>query len=351
MKHFKGIVMAAFAVVIAGVYSLSPALVSANSSASLSINPKKTYTIEPGRSIDDTLVVRNLDRELELDLTMRIVDFTYIDDGGSPRLMLDEDAPQTTWSLKPFLTVPETVTIPPQESQTLDINVSIPENHGAGSYYSAIVYSTSAPDGGNVGLNASGVTLVFASVPGDVEEDLTLVDFGAYRSVESSRGEGYTKFTMDEPERIAFTLANKGNVVESPVGSITLRDMFGRERLITEVNPNGSLALIGQTRTFISCIELSSQEINLEGNTAEAATCTSPGLWPGFYRASIELFYGQNGNLTREIVGETWFIYAPAWFLILLIILIGAVVYIAWRIVEKVRSRRPSSRKRFNRRK
>src|SRR5690606_22781153 len=143
----------------------------AQSSASLSIAPKKNYTVEPGKTVNDTLVIRNLDTENTLDLSLRAVDFTFIDDSGAPKLMLAEDAPQTTWSLKPFLKIPKSVQIPPKSSKTLDMSISIPAKHGAGSYYSAIVYSTGAPDGGNVGLSASGVTLVFTSVPGTVNED------------------------------------------------------------------------------------------------------------------------------------------------------------------------------------
>ena len=78
-------------------------------SASLSITPRKNYVIEPGKSINDTLTIRNLDRGSSLNITLRVVDFTYRDDGGTPNLMLEEGAPQTVESLRPFLTLPERV--------------------------------------------------------------------------------------------------------------------------------------------------------------------------------------------------------------------------------------------------
>ena len=128
--------MAALAVLIT-VAAYAP-VVSAES-ASLSITPKKNYVLEPGKSVKDKLTIRNPDKTDPLNLTLRVVDFTYTDDGGTPKLLLGEDIPQTTWSLKPFLTVPKTVTIQPGSSATLDISVAIPAGHGAGSYYSAIV--------------------------------------------------------------------------------------------------------------------------------------------------------------------------------------------------------------------
>lgn len=108
MKRLKSIFVVACAALVAVVMSLPTAPdVAAQSSASLSITPKKTYTIEPGKSVEDSLTIRNLDSEMPLILTLRVVDFTFIDDGGAPKLMLDQDAPQTTWSLKPFMKLPE----------------------------------------------------------------------------------------------------------------------------------------------------------------------------------------------------------------------------------------------------
>lgn len=344
MKHLKSIILAALAVVVAGAYALPAPSVAAQSSASLSIAPKKNYVIEPGKSVDDKLTIRNLDNTSDLELTLRVVDFTFTGDGGTPKLFLDENAEQTTWSLRPFLKVPKTVTVPKSGSKTVDISVAIPKVQGAGSYYSAIIYSTGAPDGGNVGLAASGVTLAFVNVPGKVHEDLKLEKFGAYRPAVSGKQAGYVFFATDEPQHIGYTLKNNGNVAEAPVGSITLTDLFGRETVINEVNPNGSLALIGQSRTYTACIKLKEQSVDFNGSKTDAKTCVSPGLWPGYYSAKLNLFYGQNGNITQEIVGNASFIYLPWWFIIVLIIVIAVITFIVWKIVRKVRGRANSHR-------
>lgn len=339
MNHLKG-ALAAFVAVFFVAACIAPAPVaSAQSSAALSIVPKKNYTIEPGKSVKDKLTIRNLDDKHQLELTLRVVDFTFMDDGGAPKLMLDENAEQTSWSLKPFLTVPKTVKIPPKTSKTLDMNVSIPAKHGAGSYYSAIVYSSGTPEGGNVGLSASGVTLVFASIPGKVNEDLKLERFGAYKPAKGEQTGDYMFFTIDEPQNVAYTLKNNGNVTAAAVGTITLKDMFGKEYVINDVNPNESLALIGQTRTYSACIKLKAQEVEFEGEKSETKACTSPGLWPGYYGASLHLFYGQNGNSTQEIVSTSSFWYMPIWFIILLLVLLAAIAYGVWRIVRIVKGK------------
>lgn len=339
MKTFKSFVVAACAVLVAAAYVMPSAPASAVSSAALSIVPKKNYTVEPGKSVKDTLVIRNLDSKESLKLSLRVVDFTFNDDGGTPKLMLAEDAPQTTWSLKPFLTVPKSVEIGPSSSKTVDMSVAIPKNHGAGSYYSAIVYSSGASDEGNVGLSASGVTLVFTQIPGDVKEDLKLEKFGAYHDEKGASGSYVFFATTKEPQHMAYTLKNNGNVTEAPVGSITLRHMFGKEYSITNVNPNGSLALIGQSRTFTPCIKLSKEKIDFNGSRSEANTCTSAGLWPGFYSAKLDLFYGQNGSNTEEIVDSTWFFYLPWWFLLVTAFVLIIVGYFGYRAYNNIRNK------------
>ena len=341
MKRLKSMVLAAAAVLMVVVYALPAAQVAAQSSAALSIAPKKNYVVEPGKSVNDKLTIRNLDNASPLQLSLRVIDFSYTDNGGTPKLMIAPDAPQTTWSLRPYLTVPKSVTIDPGASKSLDMSVKIPSKLGAGSYYSAIVYSTGAPDGGNVGLSASGVTLVFVSVPGKVNEDLQLKKFGAYQinKADPASENGYTFITTDEPQNIAYTLLNNGNVTESPVGSISLKDTFGREQIIDNINSSGSLALIGQTRTFVTCIKIKAQDVDFQGAKSEANTCTSPGLWPGFYTAKLDLYYGQNGNNTQEITKTAHFFYLPWWFIVLAVILLLVIAYFIWRFVRWFRNK------------
>lgn len=352
MKRLKSMVAAALAVVIAVTAMLPVSSASAVSSSALSISPKKNYVVEPGKSVDDTLMIRNLDATSPLELTIRVVDFTFTDDTGTPKLFLAEDAPQTTWSLKPFLTVPKTVTIEPSTSKSLDMSVAIPPGQGAGSYYSAIVYSAgSGSDGGNVGLSASGVTLVFTQIPGKVNEDLKLEKFGAYQKATPTQPAGYRFITTEKPDIIGYTLKNNGNVAESPVGSITIKGLLGGEKTITNVNPSGSLALIGQSRTFTACIKLKSEDINFNGNKSEAATCASSDLWPGMYTATMDIYYGQNGNQTQQVIGTASFWYLPWWFIIASIVALLIISYFVWRFVRFVRdkfgikSHRPSRRR------
>lgn len=349
MKRFKSTVLAALALLLVAA-TVTPNLVSAQSS-SLSIAPKKTYLIEPGETERDTLTIRNLDGNADLELYMRVIDFTYTDDSGTPKLMLDTTAEQTTWSLRSYLNVPESVVVPKGKSVTVDISVTMPEGIGAGSYYSAILYSTSAPDAngnGNVGLAASGTTLAFVTVPGDVNEDMTFEKLGAYDKIKKK----FMYISMDEPQVIGYQLSNKGNVVEAPVGSMTLKNqLFGFEYSIPQVNPTKSLALIGQSRTFEACLKTESQNADFDGDTNQGTQCVPAGLWPGLYTVNAELFYGQNGNLTKELHKNAHFWYLPLWFIVIVVLLLIALAYLIWRTVVMIRggSFKPGGRPRQRR--
>ena len=340
MKYIKtaALMLCAMAVAVAPLVYFAP--VSRAESAALSIVPKKNYTIESGKSVRDTLLIRNLDDTNPLNLTLRVVDFSYTDESGAPKLMLAEDAPQTTWSLKPFLQVPKSVTIEPKSSKTVDMNVAIPAGHGAGSYYSAIVYSTGSPDGGNVGLSASGVTLVFTNIPGEVKEDLKLEKLGAFKKADTNIGGKYAYIHSKKPQRIGYTIKNNGNVTESPVGSITLKPLFGKEISIQEINPQSSLALIGQTRTFSTCIKLKNEKVEFGGSRSDTATCEDAGLLPGYYKLSMSAYYGQNGNRTQNLVGNGSFWYLPWWFVLIVIAIVAFVGYHAFKIYRHINSKR-----------
>lgn len=348
MKRVKSVVVAALAVLVAAAYILpaTPAGAEVSSSA-LSIAPKKQYAVEAGQTIEDKLSIRNMDNTSSLYLSMRVIDFTFDEtqDEGVAKLFLDEKAEKTPWSLRSFLDVPKTVVIGPGESKAVDIKLAIPKNQGAGSLYSAIVYSSGSgsvdsdgnPTGAtsNVGLSASGVTLVFANIPGKVHEDLQLQKLGPFDK-STKKFMPYINTAM--PQSIGYSLKNSGNWAEAPVGSIMVNGWFGRKIQIDNINPTKGLVLIGQTRTFSSCLKYDEKEVANKQSNAPPATCVDPGLWPGYYKVTANLFYGVNGNVTQETSLTAGFWYLPWWFIVLCIVVAGALFYYGRKAYIKVRT-------------
>lgn len=338
MKRFSSYLSAALGLLLLVVSSM-PSSVSAAGSSALSIQPRKNYVINPGQTVTDKLTIGNLDSANDLYLTLKPIDFTYSDQSGTPKLNLAANAPQTPWSLKPFIKLPTSVTIPKGGSKTVSFAITVPKNQGAGSYYSAIMYQAGGGNGGNVALDASGVTLAFVSVPGQVNENMTLQKLGAYNSEDNGTTGSYVYIaTNNQPKMIAFTLKNSGNVFESPAGNITIKNMFGQQVADITTNPNQSLALIGQSRIFTSCIKSKQAAVEALGGTSKDITCTTPGLMPGLYTAKLDVFYGQNGNQTHEIIGTAHFWYLPFWFLALVAIIIGLLIWGFFWAKKKIRT-------------
>ena len=322
---------------VAGVLPAS----AANNSSGINIPPRKNYTIKPGDTVTDKLIVGNLDSQENLSLGIRMIDFSYTDTSGTPKLYYGANTPQTPWSLKPFATIPSSLTVGPNKTEYLNISIKIPKGQGAGSYYGAIAYSaggSTANNSANVGLSATGVTLVFVSVPGTVNENMTLQKFGAYMPNPNVANTGsFLKIAVDKPREVAYQLLNSGNVAEQPVGTIELRNMFGGKDIVIEnANPFSSLALRGQSRLFQACIASDEKPVDLDGSVSKTVSCKDPKLMPGRYTMKLDLFYGQNGNQTHEITQVATFWYLPWWFIVTVVGGLAFIVGFVWWAKRKI---------------
>jgi len=312
---------------------VTTASVNAAQSNGLGITPRKDYSVQPGKSISDTVYISNLSLSQDLQVDMRIIDFGAQNETGAPALQLDENASQTPWSLKPFITYPKTVTIAKGKSTYVPISIKVPAEQGAGSYYGAIQYTAVNPETKQkVNISASSTTLVFLTVPGEANEKVNLKQFGAWQSTEDQiSGQFKSMFVGASPKELAYRIQNSGNVAEQPSGSILVKNMFGRTvKEIKDANPKRSLALIGQTRRIQICMKesvLNSQDPQQATSQTKQAVCDDPGLWPGKYTAQVALFYGLNGSNTQELQATTSFWYFPWWsivgFIVLVLIILG----------------------------
>jgi hypothetical protein len=315
----------------------------------LGISPRKDYSIQPGKEISDTLYISNLSMNQDLQVEIRVIDFGAQNESGAPALAVQENAPQTPWSLKPFVNMPKSVSVPAGKSTNVPIKISIPASQGAGSYYSAIEYSAVNPETQQrVNVAASTVSLVFVTVPGQTKEQLILKQFGAYQSGKTqATGEFKGMFITSSPKEFAYRLQNQGNVAEQPSGSMVIKNMFGQTvKEVEDANAKKQLVLIGQTRRIQTCIKPSVLESKApSGQETQETVCDDPGLWPGRYTAQVALYYGLNGNNTQEILGETSFWYIPWWSIVAFVLIVGFIVMMVWLVRRAFDNRRPRYRR------
>jgi hypothetical protein len=332
----RSLLRAVIALTIVGISAL-PAY--AATSSGLSITPRADFILKPGQTVTDNLQVSNLNNQLPLNLSLRVVDFTFLNNSGAPKLFLSPNTPQTTWSLKSFITMPKTISLGGGQTEEIPVTIKIPPNQGAGSYYSAIDYVASANNSSNVNLNASGVSLIFVTVSGKANENMSLQGLGAYVPDNSEAGGHYASILTSPPAEIGYTLTNKGNITESPVGAITLVPMYGKHDIgIGNANTLSSLALIGQTRQFTVCIQSEKQSIKLNGVTTTTTVCNpKPHLQIGRYTIKLDIFYGQPGKTTHEVTGVATFWYIPLWFIASVFAVIIVIVFGIIYLIRKVR--------------
>jgi len=334
---------------IAAITLLTVSTVHAASNG-LGVTPRRDFTIQPGKSVTDTLYISNLSLNQDLQVNLRAVDFGAANETGTPALQLGDNPPQTPWSIKPFIKLTSNTKIAAGKSANVPITIGIPANQGAGSYYSAIEYTAVNPETKErVNIAASTASLIFVTVPGDAKEQLTMKQFGAWLSNANKDGNGVfsSMFMSTAPKEFAYRLQNTGNIAEQPSGSMVIKNMFGRTvKEVQDANPRKQLVLIGQTRRIQVCAKTSVLESkDPNGQQTQQSVCDDPGLLPGRYTAQIALFYGINGSSSQEIAAKTSFWYLPWWSLVALGVVILIIVGLIWLIRRAFNGRRTKYRR------
>lgn len=253
------------------------------SGQALEISPTiVTMDVDPGESTTMNLQLRNVSGE-ELVVSGDINDFVASDEGGAPRVIMDEeDAADNPYSLRDWVEpLPETL-LEPGNIETLTANITVPENASPGGHYGIIRYSGSPPEleGTGVSLAASVGTLVLLTVSGDIETSVELEEFFIAKDGEAGN------FFESTPLTLVQRIRNSGNVHVQTTGQVTIRDMFDRELASANVNLARNNILPDSIRRFEQNVDSS-----LIGNKR---------LF-GRYSAELNLVYGDEQTLTDTI--------------------------------------------------
>lgn len=177
---------------------------------------------EKGGSYNLKLTVTNVTAGSLL-LTSDVNNFTAGDETGNPKVILDDEA-DSSFSAKSWVSGIPSFTLKSKESRQITFNVNIPQNAEAGGHYGVIRFSGVPPEGGdqNVALNASVGVLLLARVNGNITESLVLKDLFAQKDGKRS------SLFANGPIDLVARIENNGNVHVKPVGTLTVKDIFGR---------------------------------------------------------------------------------------------------------------------------
>jgi hypothetical protein len=204
--------------------------------------------LEKGSTSKEKITVVNLSGEKT---TAKIIinDFEPAsDETGQPKILLDENSKTKNNSFKDIATTEKEITLNPRESKEIYLYIKVPENANAGGYYGVLRFAgTTEKENKNIALAASVGTLFLVTVPGDLKENVSLVDFSA-----ASKGSTGRFFINASELSIITRLENVGNIHVKPFGLVEIKDSSNKVVESFDLNSTDprSNILPGSTRKF-----------------------------------------------------------------------------------------------------
>lgn len=288
-----------------------------NTANTIKVTPVRSdIQIMPGESSTVQVTVSNL-TNAPISVTPVTNDFVAGDDRGTPALILDADKFAPSHSLKRFMAPLAAVTIPANQSKTVNVVINVPESAEAGGYFGAVRFAPTDPDsGGQVNLSASVASIILLTVPGDVVERLELEDFNVQQN-----GVNGTMFNTPDNLRASFAFENKGNLQIGPFGKLSVKQ---GDKVVFESDFNiedpKDLILPDSSRRW----EIPFENIGTFGHYDVVATFT----------------YGTT-NQTIEVKQSFWVI--PQWMIIAaiagVVVLLGVIALTIWLIIRSRKRR------------
>lgn len=268
------------------------------------LSPVRTdLSITPGSSEDVTVSLQNVSSAVE-NLQVVINDFEApTNESGDPALLLN-GATAPAHSLKQFVSVPTpTFTLQPNQQQNVKVVIKVPVGTASGGYYGAIRFAPiGAPGSKNVNLSASIASLVLVTVPGNLNEQLSIAGFGITQGNSTSPS---SLFFNNKNLQAQVRFQNGGNVQEQPFGNVVLKR--GSKTLSTvAVNSSSSPGNV-----LPDSIRRFTVKINKVG-------------WYGKYKAVGNFGYGSKGQL---LTATATFYVVPVLFIIIAVILLLIVLF------------------------
>ncbi|NCU33280.1 MAG: DUF916 domain-containing protein, partial [Candidatus Moranbacteria bacterium] len=248
------------------------------------IPPRLEVEVKPDTTNTQVIKVRNESSETKT-ISISLRDFIVTDNQGTPNFLDITDTESNRWSASSWIQLSETsLTIKAGETKNLNLSVIVPENALPGGHYAAVVYS---PNSGSIGSSTGASvqtnvgTLVYVTVPGDINQSASIQSFTA------------PKFSEFGPVSFKSTIKNSSDIHIQPVGSIVVTNWLG-----------------GQTA------KLALDQTNIFPYTSRNFENTLDKKWLfGRYKATLNAVYGTAGG----VVAATIFFWVIPWRLLILV--------------------------------
>lgn len=222
-----------FAVATLLFAGVSPVLAASSGTSSgsgagngLRLSPVRTdLTINPGSSQTIDVYVQNITSE-NANLQGVIDDFTAgAGETGTPAILLNgEKAPNH--SLKDYVSPIGTFSLAAQATKDVKVTITIPKGIAGGGYFGAVRFlPSSTGSNSNVNLTASVASLIIVTVPGPVDEQMSLASFDVRQMNTKTNvlNSPSVLFTTNKNLNGVVRFQNGGNLQEEPFGKMILK--------------------------------------------------------------------------------------------------------------------------------
>jgi len=197
----------------------------AQSSEGIKISPVRIEDlVDPGQVISKTVTVTNQSSSVR-EIFIFLRDFKAEGETGQAKLL--EPGTEMGSFLASWIEVATSgISFLPFEEKEIPFIVRVPEEVGPGGYYGAIVFGTNPPKfseesenrGAGMSIGQQAASLILFQVKGDVYEEASIREF--------STDKEYYNIPFDV--NFKTRIENKGNVHVAPVGTLTIKNQFGK---------------------------------------------------------------------------------------------------------------------------
>jgi hypothetical protein len=312
------------ALVLAAVGAVAPALAAHADDASWTVRTASNdfgadrtgyaYTVDPGNTVDDGLVVANHGAE-------PLVLGVYAADGYTTKAGQFDvlTAKQKSTQVGAWVTVaPATVTVQPGQTAEVPFTLTVPENASPGDYAGAIVTSLTQPDT-QQGINVDrrlGIRIALR-VGGDLKPGLAVEDLSV------GWDGGLNPFAGGDAT-VTYTLHNTGNAVLTAQSGTGLTGPFGWFPTAVATKDEPPQLLPGEKWK----VTVPARDVPATFVLAATATAT-----PIVKDAS-------GSTSAMPVVSSTAYGAAVPWTAVLLLLIFVAAVVVALRLLPRLRARR-----------
>jgi len=270
-------------------------LTTPTSSLALTISPPRLeFNVNPGQRVEDIIKIFNETKD-PLNIFTSAANFVAKPgETGEPEFLFPKDGEE---GLAAWIDIEKgPITILPNEQKIIPFTVRVPPTADPGGHYAAIFFSPSPPpgEGGVVGVIGKLGALVLFRVSGDIKEEGGLTEF----SLKDNK-KAYNHLPVD----FVIRFENTGTVHLKPQGDIFIKNIFGRESAIVEVNKpkigTGGNVLPNSIRRFEASWDKKEIRESEPTGFLEKLKTEIDNFAFGRYRADLILDYGTLGKKSQ----------------------------------------------------